>query len=196
MKLSRQSCRHPSKCAMPIYPYKGIWPKIAASAFVAPTANVIGDVEIGEYASVWYGAVLRGDVMPIRVGARTSIQDNAVMHATGGWRDCTIGEGCTVGHSVILHGCTVGNGVLVGMGSVVLDAAVIGDNTLLGAGSLVTARAQIPSGVLAHGRPAKVARPLTSEDLAIIAESARLYVGYGAEHRASLQAADTAQGVR
>jgi carbonic anhydrase/acetyltransferase-like protein (isoleucine patch superfamily) len=154
--------------------------------FVAPTASIIGDVEIGAESSVWYGAVLRGDVMPIRVGARTSIQDNSVVHATGGWHDTVIGDEVTVGHSVILHGCRIGSRVLVGMGSIVLDEAEIGDGSLLGAGSLVTARTKLPAGMLAHGRPAKPARPLKPEELENVLEASRLYVRYGREHAESV----------
>jgi carbonic anhydrase/acetyltransferase-like protein (isoleucine patch superfamily) len=161
-------------------------PKIDPSAFVAPTASVIGDVTAGAESSIWYGTVIRGDVMPIRIGARTSIQDNTVIHATGGWAETVVGDEVTVGHSVILHGCRVGSRVLVGMGSIVLDEAEIGEGTLIGAGSLVTARTKIPPGVLAHGRPCKVARELKPEELENVLEAARLYVRYGREHRESI----------
>lgn len=170
----------------PVFPYKGIVPRIDPSAFVAPTASVIGDVSVGPESSIWYGTVIRGDVMAIRIGARSSIQDNTVIHATGGWSETLVGDEVTVGHSVILHGCRIGSRVLVGMGSIVLDDAEIGDGTLLGAGSLVTARTKIPPGVLAHGRPAKVARDLKPAELENILEAARLYVQYGSEHRASV----------
>lgn len=170
-----------------ILPYRGILPRLAAGVFTAPSASIIGDVEIGEESSIWYGAVLRGDVMPIRVGARTSIQDNSVVHATGGWHDATIGDDCTVGHGVILHGCRVGNRVLVGMGTIVLDACEIGDDVMIGAGSLVTARTKIPSGMLAHGRPAKVVRELTAEERERIMEASSLYRRYGREHRESVE---------
>lgn len=169
----------------PCFPYRGIRPTIDPTGFVAPTASVIGDVHAGPGSSIWYGTVIRGDVMPIRIGARTSIQDNSVLHATGGWSDTVIGDRCTVGHSVILHGCRVGSDVLVGMGSIVLDAAEIGDWVVLGAGSLVTARTKIPAGVLAMGRPAKPVRDLTEEERARIVEAAELYVRYGREHRES-----------
>jgi len=166
----------------PLFPYRGVHPRIDASAFVAPTASVVGDVHVGAGSSVWYGAVIRGDVMPIRIGSQTSIQDNTVIHATGGWQETVVGDRVTVGHTVILHGCTVGNDVLVGMGTIVLDAAEIGDWVMLGAGSLVTARTKIPSGVLAMGRPAKPVRDLTDDERARIAEAAAVYVRYGAEH--------------
>ncbi|MFO0681217.1 MAG: gamma carbonic anhydrase family protein [Sandaracinus sp.] len=172
--------------AGPLFPHLGRRPVLAASAFVAPTASVIGEVTIGEESSIWYGAVLRGDVMAIRIGARSSIQDNSVIHATGGWAETIVGDEVTVGHSVILHGCRIGSRVLVGMGSIVLDDAEIGDGSLLGAGSLVTARTKIPPGVLAHGRPAKVARDLKPEELENVLEASRLYVRYAREHRESL----------
>lgn len=164
------------------FPYRGILPTVDPTCFVAPNASVIGDVTLGKETSIWFGTVLRGDVAAIKIGARTSIQDNSVVHATGGLSACTVGDDCTVGHSVTLHGCIVGNGVLVGMGSIVLDNAVIGSNSMIGAGSLVTAGAKIPEGVLALGRPAKVIRKLTEEELGRLRESAELYVKYGREY--------------
>ena len=154
--------------------------------FVAPTYSVIGEGSIGARSSIWYGAVLRGDVMPIRVGVETSIQDNSVIHATHDWHACSVGDRVTVGHSVVLHGCSVGSDVLIGMGSIILDAAEIGDWVVLGAGSLVTARTKIPPGVLAHGRPAKPVRDLSAVERERIAESAALYVQYSREHVESL----------
>ncbi|GAB4215229.1 MAG: gamma carbonic anhydrase family protein [Sandaracinaceae bacterium] len=169
-----------------VYPYKAIHPRLDPSCFVAPTASVVGDVVVGAESSIWYGAVLRGDVMPIRIGARTSIQDNSVVHATGGWHDAIIGDDCTVGHGVILHGCRIGSRVLVGMGTIVLDEADVGDQVMIGAGSLVTARTRIPPGVLVHGRPAKVIRDLRPDEVERILEAAELYRRYGREHAASL----------
>jgi carbonic anhydrase/acetyltransferase-like protein (isoleucine patch superfamily) len=170
-----------------VFPYHGHRPRLDPSAFVAPQASVIGDVEIGAGSSIWYGAVVRGDVMPIRIGARTSIQDNSVVHATGGWSETAVGDECTIGHSVILHGCRIGHRVLVGMGTIVLDAVEIGDGSMIGAGSLVTARTRIPPGVLAHGRPCKVVRELTDEERAKVLEASELYVRYAREHRESLE---------
>ncbi len=169
-----------------VLPYLGRLPAIADGVFVAPSASVIGDVAVGSESSIWYGTVIRGDVMPIRIGARTSIQDNSVIHATGGWAEVSVGDEVTVGHSVILHGCRVGSRVLVGMGSIVLDGAEIGDGSMVGAGSLVTARTKIPPGVLAHGRPAKVAREIRPDELESILEASRLYVQYGREHAQSV----------
>ncbi|MFK7988780.1 MAG: gamma carbonic anhydrase family protein [Sandaracinaceae bacterium] len=168
---------------MSLHAYRGRMPEVDAEAWVAPSADVIGDVHVGAEATVWFGAVLRGDVMPIHIGARTSIQDNSVVHSTGGWHPTLVGEDCTVGHSVILHGCTVGDRVLVGMGSIVLDEASIGADTILGAGSLVTARTEIPAGVLAMGRPAKVIRPLREDERARIREAAEHYVALRGDYR-------------
>lgn len=172
---------------MSLFPYLGHRPQIDPDAFVAPTSSVIGRVSVGPGSSIWYGAVLRGDVMPIRIGARTSIQDNSVLHATGGWAECIVGDECTIGHTVILHGCHVGHRVLVGMGSIVLDDVEIGDGSMIGAGSLVTARTKIPAGVLAHGRPCKPIRELTAEEHERILEASSLYVRYAREHREGVQ---------
>ena len=161
---------------MSLHPYRGTLPTISPDAWDAPSADVIGDTHVGAESSIWYGAVLRGDVMPIRIGARTSIQDNSVIHTTEHWSDCTVGDDCTVGHAVVLHGCTVGDRVLVGMGAIVLDAAEIGHDVILGAGSLVTARTKIPPGVMAFGRPAKPIRDLKPEELEQIREAASHYV--------------------
>lgn len=161
--------------------YRGILPNVHPTAFIAPTATLIGDVTIGPLTSVWFGAVLRGDVAPIVIGARTSIQDNCVIHATAGLSATTVGDGCTVGHAVTLHGCVIGDRVLVGMGSVVLDNARIADDVILGAGSLVTMNTVLPTGYLALGRPARPTRPLTDEDRAHLIEAAALYVGYRAD---------------
>ncbi|MBK8169570.1 MAG: gamma carbonic anhydrase family protein [Sandaracinaceae bacterium] len=167
-----------------LYPYKGLMPRVDSTCFIAPNASVIGQVTLGAETSIWFGTVLRGDVAPIRIGARTSIQDNSVIHATGGISACSVGDDCTIGHGVTLHGCTVGNGSLIGMGSIVLDNAEIGANSMVGAGSLVTVGTKIPSGVLAHGRPAKVVRPLTEDEQTMIKGAAVLYVGYGRDYLA------------
>lgn len=167
-----------------ILPYGEHAPRIAEDAFVAPNTSLIGDVEVGSEASIWFGSTLRGDVMPIRIGARTSIQDNSVVHATDGWAPTIVGEDCVVGHGVILHGCTLGDRVLVGMGAIILDAAKIGDDCLIGAGSLVTARTEIPPGSLVLGRPAKVKRPLTELERASIVEGAAHYVKKTRDYRA------------
>jgi carbonic anhydrase/acetyltransferase-like protein (isoleucine patch superfamily) len=166
-----------------IISYKEYRPEVAVDAFVADNATLIGDVSIGSESSIWYGTVIRGDVMPIRIGDRTSIQDNSVVHATGGWASTHVGHDVTVGHMVVLHGCTVHDRVLVGMGSILMDAAEIGPDVILGAGSLVTPESSIPSGVLAHGRPAKPVRDLRQDELDQIREAARIYVNKTHEYR-------------
>ena len=140
-----------------IVKYKGHEPQIDATAFVAENATLIGDVVLAEDSSVWFGAVLRGDNEPIRVGSRSNIQDNATLHSDPS-HPLTIGEDVTVGHNAVVHGCTLGNGVLVGMGAVVLDDAVIGDYSIVGAGAVVTAGMVAPPYSLVVGLPAKVAR--------------------------------------
>ncbi len=146
--------------------------------WVAPNATVIGDVELGDDASVWFACVLRGDVFPIRIGRRTNVQDGTVIHVTGGSFATRVGDDVTVGHLALLHGCTVGDGVLVGMGSVVLDGAVLEDGSMLGAGSLLAPGARVPAGKLAMGRPARVVRDLTDEDRRRATDAGRLYLEY------------------
>ncbi len=159
-----------------VYALGDLAPNVAPRAYVAPTAALTGDVVVGELSSIWFGAVLRGDVMPIRIGARTSIQDNSVVHTTTGRVPTLVGDDVTVGHAVVLHGCTVKDRVLVGMGSIVLDGAVIEPDVIVGAGSLVTQGTVIPSGMLAHGRPARPVRPLDDRERAQIVEAAAIYV--------------------
>lgn len=161
-----------------IFRHGDVTPKLAPRVWVAESASVIGDVEIGEDSSIWFGTVLRGDVFPIRVGARTNIQDGCVVHVTGGLASTTIGDDVTVGHMALVHGCTIGDRVLVGMGSVVLDGAVIESDAILAAGSLLPPRGHVPSGMMAMGRPAKVVRALTAADRERIREAGALYVGY------------------
>lgn len=137
---------------------------------------MIGDVVIGEGSSLWYGAVVRGDVMPIRIGAATSIQDNSVVHVTGDVAGSEIGSRVTVGHNVIVHACTVEDDCILGMGSIILDRAHIGRGSIIGAGALVTPGTIIPPGSMVMGSPARVKRPLTDEEHARIASSAAHYV--------------------
>jgi carbonic anhydrase/acetyltransferase-like protein (isoleucine patch superfamily) len=153
-------------------------PLLAASVFVAESAAVIGDVHVGDDSSIWFGAVLRGDYFPIRIGARTNVQDNAVLHITSGRAATTVGDDVTVGHGAILHGCTVGSSCLVGMATVILDGAVVGEQSLIAAGSLVAPGTVIPPRSFALGRPAKVLRAVRDDELALIQTSARNYVGY------------------
>lgn len=168
---------------MAIYQLGELTPAIGRDVFVADSASVIGDVTLGDEAGIWFGAVLRGDYFPIRVGARSNVQDNAVVHITAGTAAATIGDDVTVGHSAVVHGCTIGSRVLVGMGSVVLDGAVIGDDSFIAAGSLVTPGTIVPPRSFVLGRPAKVVRPVKDEDLAWIRDAAKLYVGYARDFR-------------
>lgn len=168
-----------------ILPYKGVLPTVAPSAWIAESAQVIGDTTIGKNSSIWFGAIVRGDVHRIRIGQRTNIQDLSVCHVTRNRFSLTIGSNVTVGHRVILHGCTLGNRILVGMGSIIMDGAVIGDDTIIGAGSLVTEGTVIPSGHLALGSPAKVKRPLTDEEKEWIRQSARHYIAYSQNYRSN-----------
>lgn len=160
-----------------ILPYRGKWPKIHETAFIAPSADVIGDVEIGNQSSVWFQCVIRGDVHRIRIGEQTNIQDHSMLHVTRVKSPLTIGDHVTVGHRVTLHGCTVGNRVLIGMGAIILDDAEIGDDCIIGAGALVTKKTKIPPKSLVYGSPAKVIRELTDEELAFLPKSAANYVG-------------------
>ena len=140
-------------------------------AFVAPNATVVGNVTLEENASIWYGAVLRGDNGDIYIGAGTNIQDNCVIH------DRTIiGENCTVGHGAIVHGCTIGNNTMVGMGAIVLSGAKIGNNCLIGAGALVTGKMDAPDGSLLLGNPAKIVKEVTPEMIEEIKKDAELYI--------------------
>ncbi|CAD2074317.1 Carnitine operon protein CaiE [Jeotgalicoccus aerolatus] len=160
-----------------IIDYKNHTPKISDSAFIAPNATVIGDVEIGEHSSVLFGSVVRGDIAPVRIGNYTNVQDLSVLHQTPGL-PLTLEDNVTIGHKVTLHSCTVKKGALVGMDSIVLDEAVIGENSFIGAGSLVTGGTVIPPNTLAFGRPAKVVRELTEEDLEEMKRINETYVGH------------------
>ncbi|MFI5303943.1 MAG: gamma carbonic anhydrase family protein [Nitrospiria bacterium] len=159
-----------------IIPYQGILPKIPDSVFVASGALIIGDVEIGENSSIWFNAVVRGDVHSIRIGSNTNIQDLSVLHVTRKTHPLMVGHNVTVGHRVILHGCTIGDFCLIGMGTVIMDGAVVENGALVGAGSLVSEGSVIPAGMLAFGRPAKPKRPLTSEEKEFLRNSATNYV--------------------
>jgi carbonic anhydrase/acetyltransferase-like protein (isoleucine patch superfamily) len=157
-------------------------PRLGAKAWVAPNATVIGDVVLGERASIWYGAVVRGDVEKIRIGDDSNIQDNSVIHVDSSGFSTVVGKGVTVGHRVVLHGCTVKDGALIGMGAVVMNGAEVGEGAMVAAGALVPPGMKIPSAVLAVGSPAKVKRPLTDEEKEHLRYSARHYVELAAEH--------------
>lgn len=167
---------------MAIRPYKQTLPKLGARVYIDESAAVIGDVVLGDDASVWPMCSVRGDVNFIRIGARTNIQDNSVIHvshrhaALPEGRSCTVGDDVTVGHQCILHACTIGNQCLIGMGSIILDGAVLHDRVLLGAGSLVTEGKELEGGYLWMGRPAKKARALTEQEMDWFVYSAKHYV--------------------
>ena len=159
-----------------IRPFAGAAPSIAAGAFIADNATVIGDASIGAGSSVWFGTVIRADSMPIRIGAHTSIQDNSVVHVTHDVAGTVVGDRVTVGHNVILHACTVDDDCIIGMGAIVMDRAHIGAGSIVGAGALVTPGTQVPPGSLVVGSPARVKRPVSAEERAWIASSAAHYV--------------------
>lgn len=163
---------------MIIRPYNGKSPQVGERVFVAENAALIGDVELGDDCSIWYAATLRADVNPIRIGARTNVQDNCTIHVTHLQWPTIIAEDVTIGHGAIVHGCTVHRGALIGMGSRVLDGAVIGESALVGAGALVPEGMEVPPRVLVVGVPARVKRPLTDEELARLDQSWRNYLEY------------------
>ena len=158
--------------------YQGIKPSIPDSCFIEDTAVVIGDVVMGEACSVWFHAVIRGDVHYIRIGNRTNVQDLSMLHVTHDTYPLIIGNEVTVGHHVVLHGCTIKDRVLVGMGAIIMDGAVIGEDSVVGAGALVTEGTIVPPKSLIFGSPAKVKRPVSEKELAWIKESAENYVRY------------------
>lgn len=173
---------------MLILPYNGVWPKIASSAFIAPTAVVVGDVEIGELAGVWFGAVIRGDTAPVRIGARSNVQDNCVIHTDEG-APATIGAGCSLGHGAIIHGATVGDGALIGMGATLLNHAEAGAGSIIAAGALLPEGKTIPAGQLAMGSPAKAERAVSEAERARVNDGIEHYIAYAREYRDALLAA-------
>ena len=171
---------------MAVYELDGVAPKIAASAWVADSAQVMGNVELAQDASVWFGAVIRGDTETIRIGRRSNIQDGSVLHADVG-KPVTVGDDVTVGHMVMLHGCTIGDGSLIGIGAVVLNGAKIGKGCLVGARSLVTEGKEFPDGSMIMGSPAKVVRQLDAQQMEGLLMSAAHYVGNALRYRAGLK---------
>lgn len=160
---------------MATYELDGVAPSVPESAWIADSAQVMGDVRLGEGASVWFGAVVRGDTDTISIGAGTNIQDASVLHADRGM-PLTIGANVTVGHQVMLHGCTIGDESLIGIGAVVLNGAKIGRNCLVGAGSLVTEGKEFPDGSMILGSPARVVKQLLPEQMEGLRQSARHYM--------------------
>jgi len=164
--------------------FSGFAPQVATSAYIDPSAQVIGDVVIGERTSVWPCAVLRGDTAPIRIGDEVSIQDNSVLHADIGF-PLTIGNRVTVGHLVMLHGCTIEDDTLIGIGSIILNGARIGKGSVVAAGALVPEGMEVPPSTLVMGVPAKVKRAVTAEEQARFAEGVQHYVKKAAVYRES-----------
>ena len=165
-----------------ILEFKGMRPRLHESVIVMESAFVIGDVEIGKDSSVWFGAVVRGDVNEIRIGERTNIQDLCIIHVVeGGW-PTVVGDEVTVGHRVTLHSCRVGNRCLIGMGAILLDEVEVGDECIVGAGSLLTPGAKIPPRTLALGAPAKPKREVTPAELQEFKDSAERYRKYALQY--------------
>ncbi len=171
-----------------IYQIDGRRPRIAADSYVAPGAVVIGDVELGPQTSIWFGAVVRGDVERITLSRGVNVQDGSVLHTDPG-APMLLEEMVTIGHKVMLHGCRIGQNSLIGVGAVVLNHAVIGPNSLVGAGALVTERKSFPEGVLLLGSPARVARELTDEEIARLPKTAERYIERAALYRDALNEA-------
>ncbi len=171
---------------MAIYELDGVAPQVAASAWVADSAEVMGNVVLAEDASVWFGTVVRGDCESIHIGAGSNVQDASVLHADVG-QPLVVGDRVTVGHKVMLHGCTIGDESLIGIGAVVLNGARIGKNCLVGAGALVTEGKQFPDGSMIVGAPARVVRQLTPEQIEGLRQSARHYVDNARRFRAGLK---------
>lgn len=167
-----------------ILPYRGEYPSVDSTAFIAQNAVLIGRVTIGADSNVWYSVVIRGDVNYIRIGRRTNIQDGTVVHVNGVPSYPTIiGDEVTIGHNVTLHGCTIGNRVLVGMNAVLLNGCTIGENCMIGAGSVLRQGMEVPAGSLVVGNPAVVKRSLTESEIAFLGTSAQTYVALAQEYR-------------
>jgi carbonic anhydrase/acetyltransferase-like protein (isoleucine patch superfamily) len=165
-----------------IRPFRGVRPQIHPTAYVDPSAQVIGDVHLGEEASIWCNCTVRGDIHYIRIGDRANLQDNCVMHVQNGTHPTILEEEVTVGHSVTLHGCYVERGSLIGIGSILLDDVRIGELSLVAAGSLVSPRTVVPPRSLVMGTPARVKRPLTDQEVADLAQFWQNYVNYTREY--------------
>lgn len=171
---------------MAVYELDNIAPRMAASTWVADSAQVMGNVELGEDASVWFGVVIRGDTDCIRIGRGSNIQDASVLHADVG-KPLTVGDNVTVGHKVMLHGCTIGDGSLIGIGAVVLNGAKIGKGCIVGAGALVTEGKEFPDGSMIIGSPAKAVRELTEQQQAGLQLSALHYIENARRFKAGLK---------
>ena len=174
---------------MAIYELDGVAPSMADTAWVADSAQVIGNVVLGDQASIWFGCVVRGDMECITIGAGSNIQDTSVLHADTG-QPLVIGERVTVGHQAVLHGCTVGDGSLIGIGAIVLNGAKIGKNCLVGAGALVTEGKEFPDGSMIIGAPARLVRQLTPEQMDSLCLSAQHYIDNAQRFRSGLKEID------
>ncbi len=166
-----------------ILPFNGKTPRFGRDVYLAPNATIIGDVEIADEASIWFGAVLRGDIGPIRIGPRTNVQDLACIHLTDGISEAILGADITVGHGAVVHGAIIGDRCLVGMKSVVLDNARIGEGSVIAAGAVVTARTVVPPRSLVRGMPARVVREVTEEEGLLGVAGALHYVAAAREYR-------------
>lgn len=165
---------------------RGFTPKIDPSCFVFPNATIIGDVEIGEKSSIWPNVTIRGDVFAVKIGKESNVQDGTVIHGTYQKCGTVIHDRVTIGHLVMLHGCEIGKGCLIGMGSIIMDGAKIGEHCLVGAGSLITEGAVFPPRSLIVGRPAKVKRELTAEEVALLEASADNYLLYSSWYKSDV----------
>ncbi len=163
-------------------------PRVHASAFVDVSAQVIGDVEIGEASSVWMNAVVRGDVHWIRIGARSNVQDGTIVHVMTGTHPTTIGDDVTIGHGAVVHGCTLRGRILVGMGAILLNGVEVGEDSIVAAGTLLTEGMSVPPRSLVMGSPGKVRRELDDQEVASIRWYAERYVGYRLEYMAGVGA--------
>jgi len=168
------------------YPWRGTWPRVDDTAFVAPTAALIGDVEVGADSSIWFGCTVRGDVHEIRIGERTNIQDGTVVHVTADKFGCYIGSDILIGHSALIHGATLEDGCFIGMRATVLDGAVVESGAMVAAGALVGPGKRVPSGELWAGTPAKKMRDLTEEDMAMFKDGTEGYRLLGQEYNEML----------
>ena len=167
-----------------IIPYHDTTPQLGAEVFIAPDAWVIGDVTLGDNVSIFFGSVLRGDLLPITVGRGTNIQEHSLLHTTTGRTPTIVGEEVTVGHRAIIHGASVGNRCIIGMGATLLDEAVVEDECIIAAGSLVTSKTRIAAQSMVMGIPAKVVRSLTAEEISFLKESAHDYLMTGRDYLA------------
>jgi gamma-carbonic anhydrase len=165
-------------------PYRGTMPTVHETAYVDDSAQVIGDVVIGEASSVWMNVVIRGDVHRIRIGARSNVQDGTIVHVMRDTHPTLIGDEVTIGHGAVVHGCTIKDRCLIGMGAILLNGAIVGEDSIVAAGTLVVEDAEIPPRSLVMGSPGKVRRPLTDDEVASILDYAKRYVGYRLDYMA------------